>query len=107
MPDQFLSLLIIFLLVALLLSVGMVWIVMTRMVKRMRRLEELMGGVAEEKEEPAVPKKELRRLARSEFEQFLEEDGKRRMLKKSEQAAAFREWRRQRGLTWNAEKSND
>jgi hypothetical protein len=97
--------LLIFLLIAVLLIVVMLWIVMTRMVARMRRLEDLLGGVAEEKEEPATTKKDLRRIARSEFDQFLEEDGKRRMLKKSEQAAAFREWRRERGLTWNAEKT--
>lgn len=36
----------------------------------------------------------------SEFEKFLEEDGKRRLLTKREQAAAFRDWRKQRGVTW-------
>lgn len=104
-PDQILSFLEIFLLIALVLMVGMVWIVVTRIVARMRRLEDLLGGVTEEKEDLATTKKDLRRIARSEFDQFLEEDGKRRLLKKSEQAAAFREWRRQRGITWNAEKT--
>lgn len=36
----------------------------------------------------------------SEFEKFLQEDGTRRMLSKREQAAAFRDWRKQRGVTW-------
>lgn len=86
----------------------MVWIAVTRVLARLRKIENLLGGGVVEEAEAAKPsRKELRRLARSEFEQFLEEDGKRRLLKKSEQSAAFREWRRQRGLTWKTEKSQD
>lgn len=37
----------------------------------------------------------------TDFEQFLAEDSTRLSLGKKEQAAAFRAWRKQRGLTWN------
>jgi hypothetical protein len=39
---------------------------------------------------------------RQEFEEFLEEDKSRRKLPKKEQFAAYRAWRKQRGLTWGS-----
>ena len=38
----------------------------------------------------------------SDFERFLAEDPQRQLLAKKEQAAAYRTWRKQNGLTWNA-----
>lgn len=36
------------------------------------------------------------------YERFLAEDAKRLLLGKKEQAAAYRAWRKENGLTWNA-----
>ena len=38
----------------------------------------------------------------SDFDRFLVEDPARQQLSKKEQAAAYRAWRKQNGLTWNA-----
>lgn len=38
---------------------------------------------------------------RSQFKAFLSEDPSRIALSKSEQSAAFREWRRQKGMSWS------
>ena len=38
----------------------------------------------------------------SDFERFLAEDPERQFLPKKEQAAAFRDWRKQHGLTWKS-----
>lgn len=38
----------------------------------------------------------------TDFDRFLAEDPQRQLLAKKEQAAAYREWRKQHGLTWNA-----
>jgi len=37
----------------------------------------------------------------SPFDEFLAEDPSRLALKKSEQAAAYREWRKQKGMNWS------
>jgi len=38
----------------------------------------------------------------SDFDRFLAEDPTRHQLAKNEQATAYRAWRKERGLTWNA-----
>lgn len=38
----------------------------------------------------------------TDFDRFLAEDPNRQLLAKKEQAAAYREWRKQHGLTWSA-----
>ena len=42
------------------------------------------------------------RTPQSDFDRFLVEDPSRQQLAKKEQAAAYRAWRKQNGLTWNA-----
>ena len=49
------------------------------------------------------PKKEKLKSEQSEFDEFISEDGSRLTLTKREQSAAFREWRRQRGVTWGTD----
>lgn len=49
------------------------------------------------------PKKEKLKSEQSEFDEFIREDGSRLTLTKREQSAAFREWRRQRGVTWGTD----
>lgn len=51
----------------------------------------------------AAPKKEKSKNEQSEFDEFIREDGSRVTLTKREQSAAFREWRRQRGVTWGVD----
>lgn len=48
-------------------------------------------------------KKEKSKNEQSEFDEFIREDSTRLSLTKREQSAAFREWRRQRGVTWGAD----
>jgi len=38
----------------------------------------------------------------SDFDRFLAEDPARQQLSKKEQSAAYRAWRKEHGLTWNA-----
>ena len=68
---------------------------------RLNRLELLNASLQEDvTAEVATVTKTSSREEASEFEKFLEEDGTRRMLSKREQAADFRDWRKQRGVTW-------
>ena len=68
---------------------------------RLNRLEFRNASLQEDvTAEVATVTKTSSREEASEFEKFLEEDGTRRMLSKREQAADFRDWRKQRGVTW-------
>jgi predicted Holliday junction resolvase-like endonuclease len=68
---------------------------------RLKRLDLQNASLEEDvTAEVATVTKTRSKAEASEFEKFLEEDGKRRMLSKREQAAAFRDWRKQRGVTW-------
>lgn len=100
--DSSLTTLLTILLPLLLLLVFMVFLIVIRISSRLRRIEILMresqGAVAE----LAVNKRDNPKTEKSEYEEFLREDGTRRLLSKREQSAAFREWRRLRGKTWNA-----
>ena len=51
----------------------------------------------------AAPEKEKSKNEQSEFDEFIREDGSRVTLTKREQSAAFREWRKQRGVTWGVD----
>ena len=79
----------------------LVLIFLLRISYRLKRLELKQSAAPEEiiAEVAAVTKTRSKTEA-SEFEKFLQEDGSRRMLSKREQAAAFRDWRKQRGVTW-------
>jgi biopolymer transport protein ExbB/TolQ len=106
--DSTLPILLMILLPVLLLLVFCMFLVVLRISARLRRLEQVMLESLDVAEEVMPIKREPIKSEKSEFEEFLNEDGKRRMLTKREQSAAFREWRRQRGKTWNAgEKSED
>lgn len=104
MPDSDSSLttLLTILLPLLLLLVFVVLLVVIRISSRLRRIELLMSESQTSANEPVMSKREATKTENSEYEEFLREDGRRRLLSKREQSAAFREWRRQRGKTWNA-----
>ena len=80
-------------------------LVALRMATRLARIERLLeeggAGSAGEpvvRDEPAHSSEAQRR----EFEEFLAEDGSRRAMPKKEQFAAYRSWRKARGLTWGS-----
>ena len=100
--DSTLPLLLMILLPLLLLLVFCVFLIVLRISARLRRLEQFILESREIAEDVMPLKRDPIKTEKSEFEEFLNEDGKRRLLTKREQSAAFREWRRQRGKTWNA-----
>lgn len=80
-----------------------------RLGARLARIERLLEAAAEATPAAAGPPTALRASepeapeapGGSGFEEFLREDPARRALSKSEQFAAYREWRQQRGLNWS------
>lgn len=50
--------------------------------------------------EPQTPPPPVPAHAQSTFEAFLAEDPSRTQMLKSEQSAAYRQWRKERGMTW-------
>jgi hypothetical protein len=76
-----------------------------RVSSRLRAIEQLLHELQESKHSPAEIA--VRKHEQSEYEEFLNEDGKRRMLSKREQSEEFRAWRRQRGKTWGAEEHHE
>ena len=104
MPDSdaTLTTLLLILLPILLLLVFCNFLITLRISSRLRRFEQSLVETHDHAEDLSAVKREVRKTDSSEYEEFLNEDGRRRMLSKREQSAAFREWRRQRGKTWNA-----
>ena len=104
-----LTLVLIVLLPVGLLLLFVVFFMMLRMSARLSRIERMLENAQALPEDTAAKKRETQKQKeeQSEYEEFLREDGSRRMLTKREQAAAFREWRRQRGKTWGAADASD
>jgi biopolymer transport protein ExbB/TolQ len=104
MPDGDSSLVTVLmvLLPLLLLLLFVVFLMVLRISARLRRMERIWEDTQAGPEEIAVQKRETQKQENSEYEEFLRQDGKRSLLSKREQSAAFREWRRERGKTWNA-----
>jgi Na+-transporting methylmalonyl-CoA/oxaloacetate decarboxylase gamma subunit len=95
------------LIIILAVIVFLLLVILLMILKIMSRLQNIerkisTGNVTEMDDVPRGKVVE-KKSDHSEFEEFLAQDGQRRMLSKREQAAAFREWRRQRGLTWKAD----
>ena len=81
----------------LLLAVGLIfWIA-----RRLSRVERLLARdhVRLEVEEPALSVAET--SVGGAFEAFLNENPERRGLTKSEQFAAYRQWRQEKGMNWS------
>ncbi len=87
--------------------VFLLFVILLMILKMMSRLQKMerhiYSGQDAEINDVQQSKVMDKKSKHSEFEEFLTQDGQRRMLSKREQAAAFREWRRQRGLTWKAD----
>ncbi len=109
MPDGESSLVTVLmvLLPLMLLLLFVVFLTVLRISARLRRMERIWEETQPSSEEVALQKRETQKLENSEYEEFLREDGKRSLLSKREQSAAFREWRRERGKTWNVSDRSD
>lgn len=98
---------IVVLLPVLLVLVFCIFLIVIRISARLRRLEHMLQESSSTVEEMPIPKRETQRQEASAYEEFLREDGSRRLLSKRDQSAAFREWRRQRGKTWSVGDKGD
>ena len=106
-PDSVLPLLLLVVLPVLLLLVFCTFLIVIRLSARLRRMEQVLLDSSPQGEEIPIVKRDPQKHEASEFEEFLCEDGSRRLLSKREQSAAFREWRRLRGKTWSAGEKSD
>ena len=69
--------------------------------RRLRRIERsLSGGASQEISSDSAPSV-AETSPGGAFESFLNEDPSRRDLSKSEQFAAYRRWRQEKGLNWS------
>lgn len=75
-------------------------LLMWRILARLDRLERLISAVPKEvARDPAPSAAET--SAGGAFEAFLNEDPSRRAMTKSEQFAAYRDWRQAKGMNWS------
>ncbi len=77
--------------------------VATRISGHLARIEHLLGRQLDVEEAQVMIK--AQRSTRSsvgDFERFLAEDTARRTMPKKEQFAAYRAWRKERGLSWGS-----
>jgi hypothetical protein len=100
MPDSGVSTVVILLSAC----VGMLFLLVLIALKIGGRLVRLERLLTRQKDEDAVLRESLPPLQDAEssgaFEEFLREDPARRRMVKSEQFAAYRQWRQARGLNW-------
>ncbi len=94
------------LLATILFFVLIIWTGQLRLGSRLKKIEQQMfktggagGRTAQAEEERKADEKEQYLF----FQEFLDEDPQRQDLPKKEQFAAFRKWRREKGLNWNSE----
>jgi hypothetical protein len=83
-------------LLALLLLLG--W----RMAGRLARIERQLTELAHRPDSENSPPSQAETQTGGAFETFLSEEPARRLLTKSEQFAAYRQWRQEKGLNWSA-----
>jgi hypothetical protein len=92
----------------LLILLGTLVVLVVIAVVQLGRIVSLLKAAAKvpvtRPEEPAVRDlgelKQAERVRNRHFEEFLAEDPSREEMSKSEQSAAFRQWRQDRGFTW-------
>ncbi len=75
---------------------------MRRILARLKRIEQLMPEIPSKHEASTEDAPPPETGAGSLFESFLSEEPSRRSLPKSEQFAAYRKWRNDKGLNWSA-----
>ena len=69
--------------------------------RRLCRLERWLVEVESRRESTVSELAAGERAAGGAFEEFLNEEPKRRMLPKNEQFAEYRRWRQEKGLNWS------
>ncbi len=75
-----------------------------RMLACLARIEARLSEVSVPAEPSSHENASARPSSGGLFESFLDEDPARRSLPKNEQFAAFREWRKDKGLSWSSGK---
>ena len=83
-------------LLVLLLVLG--WRISRRLARIEQRLDHMANRPDEEISQPSVAETS----PGGAFETFISEDPARRLLPKSEQFAAYRKWRQEKGMNWSA-----
>jgi hypothetical protein len=73
-----------------------------RISRRLARIERQLAHVTNHSDPETSPLSQAETQAGGAFETFLSEDPARRLLPKSEQFAAYRKWRQEKGLNWSA-----
>lgn len=97
MPEPQLSIPLISICVGLLiLALLLLW----RILSRLDRIERLISSAPKAATHDPAPSA-AETSAGGAFEAFLSEDPARRALTKSEQFAAYRDWRQEKGLNWS------
>ena len=80
-------------------------VLLVGLVFRLSRKIDRLGSPARRLEEPRETRADAPTAAETSpggaFEEFLNEDPARRELTKSEQFAAFRQWRHEKGMNWS------
>lgn len=69
--------------------------------RRLRRIEHALVEAENRRESAVSDLAAVERVAGGAFEEFLNEEPKRRMLPKNEQFAEYRRWRQEKGLNWS------
>jgi HAMP domain-containing protein len=82
-------------LLVLLLALG--W----RISRRLTRIEHLLENISSRPDEEIPQPSADETSPGGAFETFLSEDPARRLLPKSEQFAAYRKWRQEKGMNWS------
>lgn len=78
-----------------------VLIYVVQIAARLRRIENLIIAESERPLSRETAPSPAETLAGGAFEMFLDEEPARRMLSKSEQFAAYRQWRQEKGMNWS------
>jgi biopolymer transport protein ExbB/TolQ len=91
------------------LVVLMQWLVMMRISRVERMLRSLAAAQAEESVSKAPEREYSQQKSHGQglFEQFLAEDPERQRLTKREASEAFRDWRKQQGMTWQSTETEE
>jgi hypothetical protein len=91
------------------LMVLMQIVVMMR-ISRVERVLLSLRGVKSEESVSVPPQRAAtheKSYGQGLFDQFLAEDPKRKLMKKSESSEAFRVWRKEHGMTWQKHESEE
>lgn len=87
-------------------AVGMVVLILFigwRISRRLARIEQQLTDIVNRSDSETSPPTHAETRSGGAFETFLNGDSARRLLTKSEQFAAYRKWRQEKGLNWTGD----